>query len=68
MNKSQQPIDFHDRVVVITGAGRNLGREYALAYAERGALVVVNDLGVGISDSDGVATAPSTNPADVVVD
>ena len=68
MNKSQQPIDFHDRVVVITGAGRNLGREYALAYAERGALVVVNDLGVGISDSDGVATAPSTNPADVVVE
>jgi NAD(P)-dependent dehydrogenase (short-subunit alcohol dehydrogenase family) len=58
---------FDGKVVVITGAGRNLGREYALLFASRGARVVVNDLGVGISDSDGVADAPSTNPADDVV-
>ncbi|MFJ8795432.1 SDR family oxidoreductase [Streptomyces sp. NPDC102462] len=34
-----------DRVVVVTGAGRGLGREHALALAAEGALVVVNDLG-----------------------
>jgi len=58
---------FDGKVVVVTGAGRNLGREYALAFAERGACVVVNDLGVGISDSDGEAAQPLTNPADDVV-
>jgi NAD(P)-dependent dehydrogenase (short-subunit alcohol dehydrogenase family) len=58
---------FDGQVVLVTGAGRNLGREYALALAAHGARVVVNDLGVGISDSDGDAAAPSTNPAlDVV--
>lgn len=33
------------RVVIVTGGGRGLGREYALAYAAEGARVVVNDLG-----------------------
>lgn len=32
------------QVAVITGAGRGLGRAYALAYAREGARVVVNDL------------------------
>ena len=36
---------FDDDVVIVTGAGRGLGREYALAFAARGAAVVVNDLG-----------------------
>lgn len=58
---------FDGKVIVVTGAGRNLGREYAFAFAERGACVVVNDLGVGISDSDGEAAQPLTNPADDVV-
>jgi len=58
---------FDDAVVLVTGAGRNLGREYALAFAERGARVVVNDLGVGISDTDGHAEPPQRNPAKDVV-
>lgn len=37
-----------DRVVVITGAGRGLGRAYALAFADAGAMVVVNDLGTSM--------------------
>ena len=52
---------------MVTGAGRNLGRAYALLLASRGAKVVVNDLGVGISDTDGLADAPAVNPAEEVV-
>lgn len=62
-----EEIRFDDRVVIVTGAGRNLGREYALSLAARGAAVVVNDLGVGLSDTDGRADVPTTNPADDVV-
>ena len=39
---------FDGRVAVITGAGRGLGREYALLLASRGAKVVVNDNGSSI--------------------
>lgn len=38
-------IEFTDQVVVVTGAGRGLGRLYALDLARRGAVVVVNDVG-----------------------
>ncbi|WP_226966687.1 SDR family oxidoreductase [Streptomyces phaeolivaceus] len=41
------------RVVVVTGAGRGLGRAHALAYAAEGARVVVNDLGVGLDGTPG---------------
>src|SRR5205814_3689844 len=55
------------RVAIVTGAGRNLGREYAHLLASRGARVVVNDLGVAISDTDGTGNAPTANPAHDVV-
>ncbi|HUO73975.1 MAG TPA: SDR family NAD(P)-dependent oxidoreductase [Solirubrobacteraceae bacterium] len=38
-------IDFTGQVVIVTGAGRGLGRLYALEIARRGGSVVVNDLG-----------------------
>ncbi len=41
-----------DRVIVVTGAGGGLGREYALTLAKEGAYVVVNDLG-GARDGSG---------------
>lgn len=45
-----------DRVVVVTGSGGGLGREYALSLAAEGARVVVNDLG-GSKDGSGQGSA-----------
>jgi NAD(P)-dependent dehydrogenase (short-subunit alcohol dehydrogenase family) len=53
-----------DRVVIVTGAARGIGRAHALAFAQEGAHVVVNDYGVGL-DGTGSSSGPA---ADVVAE
>jgi hypothetical protein len=53
---------FDGRTVIVTGAGRGVGRSHALLFAQRGARVVVADIG---AELDGAGS--SAGPADEVV-
>lgn len=53
---------MQDKVVVVTGSGRGIGREIALLMAAHGAKVVVNDVGVSVTGE-----LESSSPADEVV-
>jgi NAD(P)-dependent dehydrogenase (short-subunit alcohol dehydrogenase family) len=55
------------RVCIVTGAGRGLGREYALALAREGAKVVVNDLG-GARDGTGSDVRPAVEVVNEIRD
>lgn len=55
-------LSFEGRTAIVTGAGRGLGRAYALYLAARGANVVVNDLGTAV-DGSGADAGPAEEVA-----
>jgi NAD(P)-dependent dehydrogenase (short-subunit alcohol dehydrogenase family) len=58
-------VSLHGKIAVITGAGRGLGRAYALAFAERGARLVVNDRGTEM-DGSGASAQVAQEVVDLI--
>jgi NAD(P)-dependent dehydrogenase (short-subunit alcohol dehydrogenase family) len=66
MPKREGPVGTLDqRVAIVTGAGRGIGRSVALLLAAEGASVVVNDLGASV-DGSGTDTGPAQQVADEI--
>jgi NAD(P)-dependent dehydrogenase (short-subunit alcohol dehydrogenase family) len=59
-------VSMENRVAVVTGAGRGIGREHALLLAKLGASVVVNDLG-GSNDGTGSDAGPAQEVASEII-
>ena len=57
---------LQDKVVIVTGAGRGIGREIALELGRLGAAVVVNDIGTSIG-GEGTSTEPAQQVVDEIV-
>ena len=59
---------LNGRVAIVTGGGRGIGRQHCLELARHGALVLVNDPGVGVrGEGDAATAAEAERPADDVV-
>lgn len=58
---------MNEKVVLITGAGRGVGRGIALEFAKAGAAVVVNDLGVSLTGTADASLSPAEEVAQEII-
>src|SRR5258708_2519663 len=65
-NRRTSMPNLNGKVAIVTGAGRGIGREHALALARAGARVVVNDLGADLA-GHGTDAAPAQLTVDEIV-
>ena len=59
-------LELKDKVAIVTGAGGGIGREIALALAEEGASIVVNDIGVSLT-GEGGSNSPAEETTGLII-